>query len=423
MTPEILDTPLAFLESVAGRWLALCCHALIGCASALPKAAPRSEAPPIPAAPAISAAVAAPAVADAEMPTLRINGETGTTLFDVPLYVSRDGRDELVQIGYVRAGVDLFLLGYSGGEYLSVLTAFPGELPHVLTDASYHEGHFKQFGLNALVPRVAPMREQARLGDLRSGAWGYHRALYLEPGWGPFSLVRCARVRTRERRDLDGVLNVQRHWVFVAAEYPQGELWGWMREPDGPEQDRQWDLGCHSPEPHFAPSWDYRPAAPLDRPLEQRMKAGEEFYVIRREGEELACKQVRLSKNARTGGLLANFLLNGVLQATHDFSAKGVRAWIDAAPLAPDGKLLAGCGCVPAHLRAVAADGDSIQFVEYGATVAEDREEVVYFLRDAGQWWDRSEGKCRERLAPLQAIWKAHGAARWLAHEELEDSR
>lgn len=419
---KIFDTLVSLPESVAGRWLALCCNALIGCASALPKTAPRSKAQPIPPAPVIVAAVAGPAVEGAAMPTLKIDGEIGTTLFDVPLYVSRDGRDQVVQIGYVRAGVDLFLSGYLGGEYLSVVTAFPSQLPDVLTDASYHEERIKEFGLDALIPRVAPVREQTRLGDLRSGAWGYHRALYLEPGWGPFSLVRCGRVRTLERRDLDAVLNAQRHWVFVAAEYPEGELWGWMREPYGIEPNRPWDLGCQSPEPSFTPSWDYRPAAPLGRPLEQRMKAGDEFYVIRRQGEELACKQVRLSKNARTGRLLAHFLFNGVLQATRDFSARGVRAWIDSVPLAADGKPLAGCGGVGAHLRALQTDGDSIQFVEYGVTVAEDRQEVIYFHPDAGQWWDRSELKCRERLVPLQGIWKAHGAARWLAHGELEDS-
>jgi hypothetical protein len=64
--------------------------------------------------------------------------------------------------------------------------------------------------------------------------YGLYRELSVEPGGPPFAFVRCGRVAVLERRGTS---------MRVAADYPSGELHGWLEAASPGER----DAGCDDP--------------------------------------------------------------------------------------------------------------------------------------------------------------------------------
>jgi hypothetical protein len=278
--------------------------------------------------------------------------------------------------------------------------AFPAPPHVVLSDLDLKRDDVYVYWSSVVVPKLAVPEALTKLGAPEAAGWGYFRTLYARPASAAFSVVLCGRARKLDSR---------KGYSFVAAEYPEGELWGWIKEgmQDTPEADRRHDVSCSSPIRNAAPE-DYR--RPMDDtfkaiPLERRIHDGDELFFLRRSSgssETLACQKVRIAKAARAPHLLAQYIReDGSIEETHFFARAGIRMGVGPDQLTPDGTQHSNSMGVGDHLRAVTEDGASIGFVRFGESVEEDKGVIRAYRPTSVQWWDRSAEKCAERLKSL----------------------
>lgn len=319
---------------------------------------------------------------------------------DVPVYIRVYGHEkEVVEgpVGFLRKGAHVYVqenLGASD-DYLSVGTTFPIPSTEIITT----DRGFRLWEMNVLVPRMAVPRQWSKMaGDADSLDWGYYRTLLLRPDGIPFSMALCGRLRKLGQRS---------GHLFVAAEYPTGELWGWMRQKQGspvPPNGRGEDFGCHHAIPEGHPA-DYESAdskAFEQTPLEQRMVQNDEFYFVRHtdaDQSKLECKRVVVAKGPRKEDTIIHFMrADGSIEETRRLSRKDNHVYLGSEGLAPNGDAIRPCGRIGAHLRAVRDEGDSIGFLEYGSSTAERDSVVLSYHPRLLIWWDRSPEQCQERL-------------------------
>jgi hypothetical protein len=331
-------------------------------------------------------------------------GNFATILVDAPVYLeAAEHESPIGPVGYLRKGAIVYTIHRSNlPDYTRVNTAFPMPMSWIISDADLTKSRgylFAKSGLEVLIPRVVTRRNWSKLGNGDSIDWGYYRTLHLRPGGIQFSFVLCGRVRELERRN---------GYVFVAAEFPTGELWGWVSmRPSYPSNtnEKGKDLACSQSIPEGRPS-DYSFAHPPMPPLNKRMTVGDEFFYVRRTATNsgrLECQHVRLAKNEKSKGMVIQYLrADGGVDKTRRISVGEDRAYIDKAELLPDGTVISSNGGVGSHMRAVTEDHDSLGFVEFGTTDTEYNAKVTYFHRVATDWWDRTLERCQERLPFLQ---------------------
>lgn len=324
---------------------------------------------------------------------------------DAPIYLELAAGGSIVgPVGFLRKGARVdAVLRSDLPDHIEVDTTFPQPLSWIISEADVAKAQGRvlaRLGLSVLVPKQSVPRNWSRLGSADSLVWGYYRPLHLRPGGAQFSLLLCGRVRELDQRN---------GYVFVAAEFPTGELWGWMNTrphyPDTPSHGD--DFSCMHPIPEGKPE-DYRyPTKEFEQmPLEKRMLVGDEFFYVRRSDStstKLECQRARLDKPTKAAGLVLQYLrMDGGIEKTRSISPHDDRVYIDKSQLNPDGSLILELGGVGTHLRAVIEDGSSIGFVEFGSSVDEYDSRVSYFHPTAVWWWDRTPERCQERLELLR---------------------
>ena len=134
-------------------------------------------------------------------------------------------------MGFLRKGT-VVMLGSDTKrpDWLPVETGFPR------VEASGGFARRPSNTLQAWIPRAMPQGssqvEQACPAKMDTVVvrYGLFRELLLAPGGEPFSYVKCGKLRLGEK---DATLK----YVRVAAEFPAGELFGWMEIPETNEPD------------------------------------------------------------------------------------------------------------------------------------------------------------------------------------------
>ena len=337
-------------------------------------------------------------------------GDFTTILIDTPMYLQgADGGPVVGPVGFLRKGANVHAVSVSDQpDYAEVETSFPASLSPVVSDADLAKtgGYLlAKFGLSVLVPRKTVPRIWSRMGDVDSLDWGYYRPLHLRPGGFQFSLLLCGRVRELERHN---------GYVFLAAEFPTGELWGWMSQrPDYPDHpsEKGDDISCMHPVPEGKPAdYLYPSTAKFEQtPLGKRMVVADEFFRVRRSDSDptrLECQGVRLAQDTKAKGKLLQYLAkDGSIERTRHLSIWDDRVYVGLSQLEPDGSVISASGGVGTHLRAVREDGSSIGFVYFGTHEEEHESRVRYFHPTAVEWWDRTAERCHSRLELLQAAW------------------
>lgn len=328
--------------------------------------------------------------------------ESAKLLVDVPIYASWvPDTDEPVAIGRLRKGVEVFVYCRDDDAFVDTYAPFPGSPLPVLPLLDYQDLG-RELSMNSLsvrFPKRITRSAESRLRESAQDEWGRYRGLRPEPGGAAFSMLRCGRFQTLHHK--------QGHLAYVAAEYPAGELWGWvdMRPPRyATAAEASWDEACSNGVPYGSPA-DYERAQRdtfRKRPLEQRIRPGDEFYLRTEEarGAEL-CQSVRVASAPHPAkpGLLLHFLEpDGSVAYARALVRHGIRAQVHPYILESDGTLRYTVSGVGMALRAVREDSDSIGFVSFGHTEAEDGIDVFRFDRAALLWWDRSREKCETRL-------------------------
>lgn len=344
-----------------------------------------------------------PATADRDeaVPTLSSNvrWEDVTVLVDTPIHL-RDGLGSVDAdpVGFLRKGATVFVVGEEDG-YVEVHTSFPGPPQPVLTDRDLRQSltgarGLGLFGLPVLVPKHSRLRKWSRVNPQESER-GYYRVLLNLQG-RRLALITCGPT---------SVLDVSGAYVHVAADYPAGELWGWMItgllwDPE-PGAVRLWDWSCQDASPKDPPQ-EYLPPSRVafeNAPVEQRIRVGDEFYFPEWQEGRATCRRVRIAQKQPRAKLLLHFLKDD-----RDFiHARGLVLQGDSVSVHPyrlerDGSLRYTVGGAGWKLRAVRVQDEAIGFVEVGATREESESEIHYFDPRALIWWDKTHNECEERI-------------------------
>jgi hypothetical protein len=138
--------------------------------------------------------------------------------------------DEGSVVGFLRKGTVVHVgADWERSNWVEVMTGFPRVEP---------TGGFRRRPSEGMTAYVSKFVESGNLpkemvhSDTHSEEvrYGLFRELLLTPGGKPFSYVKCGKVKLHER-DATGA------YVRVDAEYPAGELFGWMQVPENNEPD------------------------------------------------------------------------------------------------------------------------------------------------------------------------------------------
>ena len=227
------------IELGAIHWLSLASALSVGCIATRPAEEPPASKPSGQRAPAasarvepkssVTAALALPAPVRIETLTQMQDLEALKLTVDSPI---RFDLNENHIVGVLRKGTAVLMISDTKSpDFHAVLTGFPRVEP---------SGGFplqQGDGMGVWLPKFVesrgmsnePAPNEAETGEIR---YGLFRELFLTPGGKPFSYVKCGKVRLHER-DTTG------KYVRVIAEYPAGELFGWMQAPDTNELDSE----------------------------------------------------------------------------------------------------------------------------------------------------------------------------------------
>ena len=221
----------------ATHWLSLASVLSMGCIATRRAEEQPVSRPSVERAPAANARVEPKSsVTDALAPPSPVRIETLTKAqdwdalmltADVPI---RFDLNENHIVGALRKGTAVLLISDTKSpEFHAVLTGFPS------VDPSGGYPRWQGDGMGVWLPKFVESRgmpnekapNEVETGEIR---YGLFRELLLAPGGKPFSYVKCGKVRLHER-DTTG------KYVRVIAEYPAGELFGWIQAPDTNELD------------------------------------------------------------------------------------------------------------------------------------------------------------------------------------------
>jgi len=325
----------------------------------------------------------------------------------VPLYIRFSEDAEIMgPVGILRKGVRVNVEA-DQGEFVEIRTHLPmpppGLQPLTSLNSSWNTP-LKLYPINVLVPRLESRRPRSKIADPDSVQLNRYRLLHLKPGGVPFSLVLCGRIHILEYRD---------GYAHVAAEYPEAELWGWLKQTGTSDLQADYnyeDPGCFLSQAQGLPK-DYRSPdteAFKRNPLEKRMNVGDEFYRLqysKTKPLELVCEKIRIAEAEGSHHTLIHLLNeDGSIRATHSFNRMGTHAATHPYFLEPGGKFRFAASGIGELLRAVAEDGGSIGFLDDGATKAEEIAQVYGYYPPLLLWWDRSMEKCVEHLAGYRKL-------------------